>query len=136
MKKKQRLLNILNLIRKYMISPITGVYKEYVVCLICGHKAKTLNQHIRFKHQLSAKEYKEEFDLCYSQPLESIELTERRRQKAYEFATYKENLVKGGEKTRFNKGFDGKQFRVCEQKRYKASQNVKNTKLNKKHNQE
>ena len=107
----------------------TGVYDTYVECLLCGHIARSLTNHLRHFHKITAKEYKEAFELCYTQSLECKEVRKLRRLRAYEFKTYKRNLIEQGKDTRFKNGMDGKAFRMCEQKKFKASQNVKKTKL-------
>jgi len=38
---------------------------DYIVCLICGNEFKTLNTHIRFKHDMTVSEYKEEFNVQF-----------------------------------------------------------------------
>ena len=58
----------------------TGVEERYIKCLICGGEYRSLNKHLEPKHNLTAREYKEKFEMCYNQPLECKELTVKRRE--------------------------------------------------------
>ena len=94
----------------------TGVHQTYVECLICGYSAKSLTNHLRHHHRITAHEYKEAFELCYNQPLECEETTEKRKQAVRDNQHVITNLLTGGVPTRFEKGSGGN-TRVCEQRR-------------------
>lgn len=85
----------------------TGVHKDYVECMLCDYKGTTLSGHLRYFHKITAKEYKDDFGLCRSQPLESEELTERRREAVRENPHVIDNLLIDGKDTRFEKGGEG-----------------------------
>jgi len=82
----------------------TGVHKTYVECLICGYTAKNLTNHLRFHHHITAREYKEAFELNYSQPLECEEVTQARRKAIKENPHVLKNLLEDGMNTRYQKG--------------------------------
>lgn len=85
----------------------TGVHKDYVECLLCGHKGTSLGGHLRYKHKITAREYKDNFGLCHSQPLECENLTQRRREAVEENPQVIDNLLEGGVETRFKEGCEG-----------------------------
>lgn len=93
----------------------TGVHKNYVECLLCGYQGTSLTGHLRYHHKITAKEYKETFELCFNQPLECKETTERRRQAVRDNPHVLKNILVDGMNTRFTRGCLGNS-RVCEQR--------------------
>jgi len=104
----------------------TGVYKDYVECLLCGYKGTTLSGHLRYHHKVTAKEYKDSFGLCRNQPLESEALTERRREAVRENPHVIKNLLVDGKDTRFKDGGEGNTH-MSEQRLAIIRENVKKT---------
>ena len=58
--------------------------KDKIYCMICGKGFKTLSRHLKTAHDMSAKEYRKQFDIPRSQSLASKKYSETRRQMAVE----------------------------------------------------
>ena len=58
--------------------------KDKIYCMICGKGFKTLSRHLKTAHDMSAKEYRKQFDIPRSQSLASKNYSETRRQMAVE----------------------------------------------------
>lgn len=56
--------------------------KDKVICLICGKGMKTLSRHLKSAHDMSASEYKKQFDIPKKQPLAARNYSESRREMA------------------------------------------------------
>ena len=55
-----------------------SVRPEYVVCLECGFRSKTLRRHLRVQHGLSIDEYRARWNLRSDHPLTAPAYSERR----------------------------------------------------------
>jgi predicted transcriptional regulator len=55
-----------------------SITPEYIVCLICGKKLKSLKLHIRAIHQIRVGEYKKMWSLPAEYPMVSSEYSSRR----------------------------------------------------------
>ena len=66
------------------VSVRRSVKQDYVVCLDCGHRGKTLRRHISRQHGLSRDEYRERWGLRKDHPLTAPAYTERRSMLAKE----------------------------------------------------
>jgi predicted transcriptional regulator len=55
-----------------------SVTPEYVVCLECGHRGKTLRSHLQAKHSLTPNEYRVRWGLPSAHPLTAPAYSERR----------------------------------------------------------
>ena len=58
--------------------------KDKIYCMICGKGFKTLSRHLKTAHNMTAKEYRKQFDIPRSQSLASKKYSETRRQMAVE----------------------------------------------------
>ena len=56
--------------------------KDKIFCMICGKGMKTLSRHLKTSHDMSASEYRKQFDIPRSQSLASKSYSEKRRQMA------------------------------------------------------
>lgn len=56
--------------------------KDKIYCMICGKSFKTLSRHLKTSHEMTAKEYRAQFDIPRSQSLASKNYSESRRQMA------------------------------------------------------
>jgi predicted transcriptional regulator len=56
--------------------------KEKIFCMICGRGMKTLSRHLKTSHDLTASEYRKQFDIPRSQSLASKSYSETRRKMA------------------------------------------------------
>ena len=87
-------------------------YNEYGLpkCEICNKHFHRVTAHVRQVHGLSAREYKLQFGLDLKKGICSKESSEKSRQKA--MSNYDkvigENLIVGGEATRFRTGSGGR----------------------------
>ncbi|MBW2512907.1 MAG: MucR family transcriptional regulator [Deltaproteobacteria bacterium] len=56
--------------------------KDNIYCMICGKGFKTLSRHLKTSHQMSASEYRKQFDIPRSQSLAAKNYSDKRRQMA------------------------------------------------------
>ncbi len=56
--------------------------KDKIYCMICGKGFKTLSRHLKTAHNITAAEYRKQFDIPRSQSLASKNYSESRRQMA------------------------------------------------------
>ncbi|MDA3902626.1 MAG: MucR family transcriptional regulator [Desulfuromusa sp.] len=56
--------------------------KDKIYCMICGKGFKTLSRHLKTTHEISAAEYRKQFDIPRSQSLASKNYSESRRKMA------------------------------------------------------
>jgi predicted transcriptional regulator len=56
--------------------------KDKIFCMICGKGFKTLSRHLKTAHDMTAAEYRNQFDVPRSQSLASKNYSESRRQMA------------------------------------------------------
>lgn len=80
------------------------------VCHICGKYFDKLMTHVRQKHNMTAYEYKKEFGLDVTKGIVSERYKELKRQKVMEHydLCIKQNLIKKGAGTRYQKGSPGR----------------------------
>ena len=77
-------------------------------CLICGKYYDHLGSHIWHGHHITAREYKEEFELPYKMALISDTIYQKKRDAFEEHREkYLKNLRKSGKKYQFKKGHSG-----------------------------
>jgi predicted transcriptional regulator len=60
------------------VSVRRSVHQDYVVCLDCGYRGKTLRRHISTRHGLSRDEYRKRWGLRSDHPLTAPAYSERR----------------------------------------------------------
>lgn len=56
--------------------------KDKIFCMICGKGMKTLSRHLKTSHDMTASEYRKQFDIPRSQSLASKNYSATRRQMA------------------------------------------------------
>ena len=56
--------------------------KDKVFCMICGKGFKTLARHLKTSHEMTASEYRKQFDIPRTQSLAAKNYSEKRRQMA------------------------------------------------------
>ncbi len=56
--------------------------KDKIYCMICGKGFKTLSRHLKTSHEMTANEYRQQFDIPRSQSLAAKNYSESRRQMA------------------------------------------------------
>ena len=56
--------------------------KDKIYCMICGKGMKTLSRHLKTSHDMTASEYRAQFDIPRSQSLAAKNYSETRRQMA------------------------------------------------------
>jgi predicted transcriptional regulator len=71
-------------IRTPAVSVRRSVQHDYVVCLDCGYRGKTLRRHIGTRHGLSRDEYRQRWGLKSDHPLTAPAYSERRSTMARE----------------------------------------------------
>ena len=60
------------------VSVRRSVRQDYVVCLGCGYRGKTLTRHIAMRHSLSGDEYRQRWGLRSNHPLTASAYSEHR----------------------------------------------------------
>ena len=84
------------------------------ICHICGQAHRKLGNHIRFKHNMTQNEYRDMFQLYHNTRLSNYEYIENMSQinNKHRDIVVKENLIKGGAKTRITheNGLAGRKF--------------------------
>lgn len=77
-----------------------------VICHECGMAYPKLGNHIRFKHNMTQREYKDKHGLLYSTQLTNAKYKKKMRKyvKKHYAKVVSSNLIKKGESTRFQKG--------------------------------
>jgi predicted transcriptional regulator len=71
-------------LRTPAVSVRRSVHQDYVVCLDCGYRGKTLRRHISTRHGLSRDEYLKRWGLRNDHPLTAPAYSERRSMLAKE----------------------------------------------------
>lgn len=56
--------------------------KDKIFCMICGKGMKTLSRHLKTSHEMTALDYRKQFDIPRSQSLAAKSYSEARRQMA------------------------------------------------------
>jgi predicted transcriptional regulator len=56
--------------------------RDKIYCMICGKGMKTLARHLKTSHDMTASEYRKQFDIPRSQSLAAKSYSEKRRQMA------------------------------------------------------
>ena len=69
---------------KPVITRTKAFGKDKIYCMICGKGFKTLSRHLKTSHEMTASEYRKQFDIPRSQSLAAKNYSESRRQMAVE----------------------------------------------------
>jgi hypothetical protein len=96
------------------------------ICEICGKSFKRILCHVRQKHEMTAKGYKQMFGLDTSKGICSSVSSEKTRVqtlKNYQ-KCIKENLLQSGVSSRFKKGSEGR-IKISEQTRIRLKKRLK-----------
>ena len=98
--------------REPAVSVRTSVKPDYLVCLVCGRRQKTLRRHLATAHGLSPNEYRHEFGLKDDYPVVAPNYSENRRQMAHQIGLGRkrspEAAAGGGEGTSGRRGGGGR----------------------------
>lgn len=70
--------------REPAVSVRSSVKPDYLVCLVCGRRQKTLRRHLSTAHGLSPNQYRQEFGLKDDYPVVAPTYSENRRQMAHQ----------------------------------------------------
>jgi predicted transcriptional regulator len=70
--------------REPSVSIRSSVKPDYLVCLVCGRKQKTLRRHLATAHGLTPNEYRQEFGLKGDYPVVAPNYSENRRRMAHQ----------------------------------------------------
>lgn len=65
-----------------VVSIRASIKPDYIVCMECGKKQKTLKRHLQTAHGLSPRQYRTDFGLPESYPMTAPEYSERRKEMA------------------------------------------------------
>ncbi|UKK86296.1 MucR family transcriptional regulator [Sphingopyxis sp. BSN-002] len=65
-----------------IVSIRASVKPDYLVCLECGQKAKTLRRHLNTAHELDEAAYRDKYNLPASYPMTAPSYSEKRREMA------------------------------------------------------
>jgi predicted transcriptional regulator len=75
-----------------------SVGANYLVCLDCGRKLRTLKRHVRTTHRLSLKEYREKWNLPWTYPTTAANYSQQRSSLAKKFGLGKPRFKRNGKK--------------------------------------
>ena len=75
------------------VSVRRSVHRDYVICLDCGYRGKTLRRHISTRHGLNGDEYRERWGLRSSHRLTAPAYSERRSTLAKELGLGRNPIV-------------------------------------------
>ena len=81
------------------VSVRRSVHRDYVICLDCGYRGKTLRRHISTRHGLSGDEYRQRWGLRGSHRLTAPAYSERRSTLAKELGLGRKPLAKAAPAT-------------------------------------
>ena len=81
------------------VSVRRSVHRDYVICLDCGYRGKTLRRHISTRHGLSGDEYRQRWGLRGSHRLTAPAYSERRSTLAKELGLGRKPLPKAAPAT-------------------------------------
>ena len=76
------------------VSARRSVRRDYVICLDCGHRGKTLARHIATRHGLTQDEYRQRWGLRSNHPLTAPAYSERRATLAKELGLGRKSAAK------------------------------------------
>jgi predicted transcriptional regulator len=76
------------------VSVRRSVHRDYVICLDCGYRGKTLRRHIGARHGLGPDEYRQRWGLWSSHQLTAPAYSERRSSLAKELGLGRKPLAK------------------------------------------
>ena len=76
------------------VSVRRSVHRDYVICLDCGYRGKTLARHIAARHGLSGDEYRQRWGLRSSHRLTAPAYSERRSTLAKELGLGRKSAAK------------------------------------------
>jgi predicted transcriptional regulator len=76
-----------------VVSIRASVKPEYLVCMECGRRQKTLRRHLQTAHGMTPEQYRKDYGLPDSYPLTAADYSERRREMAKKIG-----LGRGGRK--------------------------------------
>lgn len=77
-----------------VVSVRASVKPEYLTCLACGAKQKTLKRHLQVAHQMSPAKYREAFDLAPTYPMVAADYAKTRSELAKSHGLGNSNLGK------------------------------------------
>ena len=60
------------------VSVRASIKPDFITCLICGRKQKTMKRHLEVAHEMNPEQYRAEFDLPKSYPMVAPEYSKRR----------------------------------------------------------
>ena len=84
--------------REPAVSARASVKPDYLVCMVCGAKQKTLKRHLQNAHQMTPAQYREEFNLKKDYPMVAPDYSARRSEMAKNIGLGSRN--KGVKKTK------------------------------------
>lgn len=61
------------------VSARASIKPDFLVCMVCGQKQKTLRRHIQNAHGMTPEQYRQEFGLKADYPMVAPSYSERRR---------------------------------------------------------
>jgi predicted transcriptional regulator len=65
-----------------VVSIRASVRPDYIACMECGKKQKTLRRHLQTAHQMTPEEYRKDYGLPASYPMTAPNYSEQRREMA------------------------------------------------------
>lgn len=85
--------------RAPVISARASVKPDFLVCMACGTRQKTLKRHLRVAHDLTPEQYRTEFSLPASYPMTAPNYSEQRRAMAKQVGLGRKPAQGGAKRT-------------------------------------
>lgn len=68
-----------------VVSVRASIKPDYLVCMECGKKQKTLRRHLKTAHDMTPEQYRKDFGLPDTYPMTSANYSKKRREMAMSF---------------------------------------------------
>ena len=68
-----------------VVSTRASIKPEYLVCMECGKKQKTLKRHLQTAHQLTPEQYRADYALSNDYPMVASDYSKHRSEMAHQF---------------------------------------------------
>jgi predicted transcriptional regulator len=80
-----------------IVSVRASIKPEYLVCMECGRKQKTLKRHLENAHGMSPDQYRTDYGLPRDYPMVAPEYSKKRSQMAHAIGLGRKSKDSGGE---------------------------------------
>lgn len=72
-------------VKSPVVSVRASVKPDYLVCMECGSKKRTLKRHLQTAHGMTPEQYRKDYGLPQSYPMTAPSYSQKRREMAHKF---------------------------------------------------